>query len=750
MPASPRWGRTLVATGLLLGAAPVLRAQSAADDQHEDPEVTRLTIRGVKAVDVSELQNSISTTASACRSLLLRPFCFISKSHLFYERKYLDRKELQRDVLRIRVFYWKRGYRQAGVDTVVAPRGSGVQVTFRVTEGRPTIVRKIAVGPQTDVLSARDIRRSVSLHAGKPLNLLMLDSSLLSLSNKLWERGYADAVVAVDTIAVDDSAYMADVGIVIDPRWKATVAELRITGNEVITPKTIRNSLTLREGDLFRRSDVIASQRNLYESGLFRHAAILVPPQGDSTKIVEVQVREAQLREARISAGFNTADFVQVDGLFRHYNLFGGARRFELTGTVGNLLAAQLNNTSIFKNTLEDVSDDERSTFEQPTWQASAQIRQPWFQSPRNTLALGVFAHRRALPNVFIDRGMGANLTFTREVAIRTPASATYQFALTRVEAGDLYFCVYYGVCDTTSIRAQRSRQRLSPVALTASVDRTNEAFSPSSGILGTVSLEHASGLTVSDYRYNRASADLSAYYRMGRGVLAVHGRAGIVRALNSTGTALGFAGGQADDVLHPSKRFYAGGSQSVRGYGENQLGPRALTIPASKLATLVGCDTSFATISQCLANGPVCTKYCGTDSATFSALKDRDFVPRPLGGTSVLEGNVEYRFPIWRALGGAAFVDAAFVGSAGLLQLASGDGAVTPGLGIRYKSPVGPIRVDVGYNPGIAEDLPVYTAVTNAKGQKQIIALDAFRRYDPVQSFFDHLTFHFSIGQAF
>jgi len=124
--------------------------------------------------------------------------------------------------------------------------------------------------------------------------------------------------------------------------------------------------------------------------------------------------------------------------------------------------------------------------------------------------------------------------------------------------------------------------------------------------------------------------------------------------------------------------------------------------------------------------------------------------VPRPLGGTSVLEGNVEYRFPIWRALGGAAFVDAAFVGSAGLLQLASGDGAVTPGLGIRYKSPVGPIRVDVGYNPGIAEDLPVYTAVTNAKGQKQIIALDAFRRYDPVQSFFDHLTFHFSIGQAF
>jgi outer membrane protein assembly complex protein YaeT len=750
MPALLRWGRTVAVTGLLLVAAPVVRAQSAADDQREAPEVTRLTIRGVKSVDVSELQNSISTTASSCRSLLLRPFCLLSKSHLFYERKYLDRKELQRDVLRMRVFYWKRGFRQAMVDTAVAPRGSGVQVTFRITEGKPTIVRKIAVGPQTNVLSARDIRRSVSLRAGKPLNLLMLDSSLVSLSSKLWDRGYADAVVRVDTIAVDDSAYSADVNIAIDPRWKATVAELRITGNEDITPKTIRNSLTLHEGDLFRRSDVITSQRNLYESGLFRHAAILVPPQGDSTKIVEVQVREAPLREARVSGGFNTADFFQVDGLFRHYNLLGGARRLELTGTVGNLGASQLNNTSIFRNTLGEVDDNDRSTFEQPTWQASAQIRQPWFQSPRNTLAFGVFAHRRALPNVFVDRGMGANLTFTREVALRTPASATYQFALTRVEAGDLYFCVYYGVCDTTSIRAQRTRQRLSPVALTASVDRTNEAFSPSTGILGSVSLEHASGLTVSDYRYNRASVDLATYYRMGRGVLALHGRAGIVRALHSTGVALGFAGGQADDVLHPSKRFYAGGSQSVRGYGENQLGPRALTIPASKLATL-GCDTSFAAISKCNPNA-ICTLAACKNKKhpNGDILPDRDYVPRPLGGTSVVEGNVEYRFPIWRALGGAAFVDAALVGNTGLLELAKGDGAVTPGLGIRYKSPVGPIRVDVGFNPGIAEDLPVYTAVTNASGQKQIVALDTFRRYDPVQSFFDHLTFHFSIGQAF
>jgi outer membrane protein assembly factor BamA len=501
----------------------------------------------------------------------------------------------------------------------------------------------------------------------------------------------------------------------------------------------------MHEGDLFKRSDVIASQRNLYESGLFRHASILVPPQGDSAKVVEVQVREAALREARVAGGFNTVDFAQVDATFRHYNLFGGARRLDVAGTVGNLFASQLNNRFIFRNALEDVDDADRTAFEQPTWTASAQVTQPWFQSPRNTLAFGVFQHRRSVPAVYIDRGTGANLTFTREVAPRTPASATYQFALTKVEAGDLYFCVYYGVCDTKTITAQRSRQRLSPLALTASIDHTNEAFSPSAGILGRVSLEHASGLTVSDYRYNRASADLATYYRVGRkGVLALHGRAGIVRAIRSTGTALGLASGQGDDVLHPSKRFYAGGSQSVRGLGENQLGPRALTIPASKLITIAGCDTSIATVaSTCNPNGALA-------SDTSLALEDRDFTTRPLGGTSVLEANVEYRFPIWRALGGVGFVDAALVGSAGLRSIAKGNGAVTPGVGIRYKSPVGPIRVDVGYNPGLAEDMTVYTAVTNANGERKIVPLDVMRRYQPVQKLLDHLTFHFSIGQAF
>src|SRR6185312_10276309 len=103
-------GRALVLlTALLVYAAP-LASQAPVVPEH--PEVVNLTLKGVKVVKQSELSSSIYTTASYCNSILLKPFCWFSKSKYFFTKKYLDHKELERDVLRIRIFYWKRGYRE--------------------------------------------------------------------------------------------------------------------------------------------------------------------------------------------------------------------------------------------------------------------------------------------------------------------------------------------------------------------------------------------------------------------------------------------------------------------------------------------------------------------------------------------------------------------------------------------------------------------------------------------------------------
>jgi outer membrane protein insertion porin family/translocation and assembly module TamA len=739
---------------MLLAAAPIL-AQS--DEDAVRPEVKKLVIRGVKSVDEDELRKSIATEESHCKSLLFQPFCLVTKSHYVYEREYLTRSELARDLFRIKVFYFQRGWRQTTVDSVVTGNQNGVTVVLEVKEGPPTIVQNITVRRPADILDDRKLGRLMELRAGEPLNLLALDTSRVKIEDTLWDAGYADAIIDADSIVVSEDKSRATVLVTIDPRYQSRIGEIRIAGNRKVAERTIRNSLYLKEGELYRREEVIRSQRALYESGLFKRAQIIVPPQGDTTKLIEISITEAPLRNARLSAGFNTAEFVQVEGLFTNRNWSGGARRLTLSLGVGNLFASGLNNTLFFRDVLADIQGD-RSPFTKPTWRASAEVRQPWFMSPRNEAAISAFASRRISPGIFVDNTIGTQATFTREVALRAPTSLTYRFELTRVSASDVYFCVNYGVCDVPTIGALQREQRLSPLALQGTVDRTNDALDPTVGYLARADFEHASRFTISDYRYNRATTDIAVYRRMGgeRTILSSHLRLGWVKSLTEGSSS------QEDgvtEILHPRKRFYAGGSRSVRGYREGQLGPRILTIPPGKLIERA-CVMTLPASVICPANA------LDTPSQTdTSALNDEDFTPRPLGGNTLLEGSVEMRFPIWKNLGGAAFVDGAIVGGGTFRDIASGTGAITPGIGVRYYSPVGPIRVDLGFNPFVSEDLAVLTQVGEGPGSEivPVRARDAngnpvelIRTYAPAKNrggfrgFLNQLTLHLSIGHAY
>ena len=722
----------LVALPVALGSQPVAKAPPP------NPEVVQLKLNGVHAVKPKELSQSIATTQSHCVTMSLKPICWISKAHYFYKREYLDHAELKRDVLRIKVFYWKRGFRETQVDTTVTDKGkNAVAVAFNIVEGPPTIVSALDVIQTQSVLSDREVKKRVVLGTGTPLNLLRLDTTVVYLQQSLWDKGYADAVV--DTvIALDSTGHSGAIKINIDPKYKATIGEILIEGEQKVSEKTLRKSLTMQPGQVFRRAEMLKSQRALYESNLFRRAAIEVPKQGDSSKVIVVTVQEAPLRDARISAGFNTVDFFQVEGRFTHYNFLGGAKRLELQAVAGNLLAGSLSGRGIFRNLTDNVGSD-KSRYFAPTYNLSANLRKPWFISHSNELAIGAFSHRRSAPGIYVDRGFGTTLTFTRTIADRSPLSANYTYELTRVDAGDVYFCVNYGVCDRPTLSALHEQQRLSPLTLTQAVDRTNDPFEPTHGLRGKLEAEHASTITASDFRYNRLSAEGAAFRpNRKRGSLGAHIRMGWVHALSSTGNAVGL--GESEPVLHPRKRFYAGGSRSVRGFGENQLGPRILTIPATTLRRGVGGCPETTPITKCDPNA--------------SLLKDRDFEPRPLGGNIVVEMNTEVHFPLLlENLVGAAFIDAGYVSQRINPTLPKSKKAVTPGFGVRYISPVGPIRVDVGINPGRQERLPVVTEEF-VNGQARLVQLDERRLYHPVRSGFagvlDRVVLHLSIGEAF
>jgi outer membrane protein insertion porin family/translocation and assembly module TamA len=737
---------SVVAASACLAASIGAQSETAGSNR---PLVTAVVLRGVKSVDINLLRDGLVTRGTACKSPLYLPVCWITRSPIFNARHHLDPLEFRRDVLRIRIFYWQRGWRDAAVVARTERTGAGVRAVFEIDEKEPTVISNLRVVQSDSVLPRSAIDRALQLEARDPLDLIAMDSTILMLRDELWERGHASANIVLDTTQVSDVSNGGPVSIVIEPGPLVRVSAVQFAGNQKVSDRTIHRLLTFKSGDLFKRSTILGSQRNLYLSGLFSELEIDTPPAGDTLRLVRVRVVEADLNRLELAGGLTTADFGQVDGDFTRYNFLGSARRLTLRGTVSNLLASSLNGQGIFYDVTDGADGGARDDFLRPTWSASVSVLQPWLFSVHSQLGVSVFAHRRAVPGIMIERGHGASLALTRDLGPRTNSTLGYTYEVSRVDASDVYFCVSFGVCLKPTIDVLARGNILSPLASVTQFDMTLDPFTPDRGYRARIDVEHASGITGSDFRYNRAELIGSWYHGITRtAVLAFRARLGWVGAIRGTNRALGVAGPDAELVVHPRKRFYAGGSQSVRGFGERQLGPRVLTVSPTALT-----DTALA--APC-TTAQLQDRSCDPNLASLDAAA---FQPQPLGGTVVGEASIEYRFPLSpaRGISGAIFLDGAVIGTNQLSGLLGATSALTPGFGVRMDTPVGPVRLDLGIRPRLVEDLPVVTQVTNADGSVQLVTLNTTRKYNPNDSsggFFrqvlSRLRLHLAIGPPF
>ena len=711
--------------------------------------VVDVRLAGARAVDPDALLDGLVTQATTCRSVLYAPLCLVSRSPLFARRYHLDRTELRRDVLRIRLYYWRRGFRDVVVTSATTPHRGGVRVTFTVDEQAPTRIESLAVVQQDSVLPAAVVERAIPLAAGDPLDMVVMDSSLIRLRAALWERGHADATVTLDTSRVSNATNGGPVAVTLRPGARTVVERVDVEGNRQVSERTVRRLLRLEPGDLYRRSAVERGQRDAYLSGLFREVQLGVLPTTDSAKTVVVRVEEAPLNRSEFTGGLTTLDFLQLDAQYTRYAFLGGARRLTLQGTISNLLAPTLNGTAFFYDVTNGATGAEREPFLRPTWSASVDLAQPWAFGTRTTLGTSMFTHRRSVPGVVTDRGAGATIAASRELGDQVDATLGYTWESSRIEASDVYFCVSVGLCVPSAIEVVRRPNPLAPLSFVVQYDGTDAPLAPTRGVRGRLDLEHASGITSSDFAFNRAALSASAYRVVARRmVLAGRVRLGAVKALASTNRRLGVTDPDAGPILHPRKYFFSGGARSVRGYGENQLGPRILTIdPAQLTDTTLSDPCTVAT----LANGA-----CDPNIEGVRASK---FLPRPLGGTSLAEASIELRVPLVRSLGvsGAVFADAAIVGTRRFSDLLGASATVTPGFGVRVDTPAGPVRLDLGIRPQVVERLPVITQVTNADGTFELVTLRTPRRFDQAEAtggflsqLVSRLTLHLAIGPAF
>jgi outer membrane protein assembly factor BamA len=743
--------RALLATSLVV-AAPLAATGQVARPKlalHDSMDVATVAFPGATRVSTDDLRGVIFTRPSPCRLILISPLCKVfPKGQLFIDRRRTTPAALGEDITALRVYYWRRGYREATVDTVIAPATHGfVSVAFRIDEGEPTRVASVTVTQRTPVVTPAELTHALLLREGDPLSLIALDTMLSRLHDAAWNHGYGDARIDT-TVPRPDASHRVPVRIDIDPRYLTRVGQVDFEGNHLLSDATLRRGVLLQPGTLYTRDAVLESERRLFESPGLARALVVTPPAGDSVKRITVEVSETAPHRASATLGFNTIEFGQAALQLRN-NALGDGRWLDVRVNAGNLLAEQLNGHALFRQVVSSDATD-ASLFLRPTYQGSITLTQPWIAGARTSAALTLFGGRRSLPGVVVDEDAGASIGIRRELAPRTPVGLTYRIETTRVQGGAVYFCAGYGICDDATAQALGRVQRLAPVGASGWIDRSDDLENPTRGYTAVVDAEHASRITGSTFAHDRIAADGSYYRSLGSQreslddgafpmILALHGRAGFVRPLAEDRAALGIAGA-GPGILHPRARFYAGGMQSVRGFAENELGPEVLQVRRESLIA-AGCTDATIADGSCNPGG----------------VPSSEFFTRPTGGSSVVEGSVELRVPVVRQLGAVLFLDGAYVGTGGLASPARGKGAVTPGGGFRYRSPLGVLRLDIGLRPVGAESLPVVVAVADPSGAQRIVTLAQEKSYSPIDpstgtlhSIARRLVVHFAMGQAF
>ena len=727
--------------------------------EHGGLEVRGLKFTGNSSFTSTELAKIIVTTPSAwARRFLHLPFTI---------RRCLDRAELPRDRARLVIFYRKRGFPDVTVDTAVRNVGQGgVEVQFLIQEGVSTRLQSLAITGLDPVPNPGAITRNLPVRAGQRFDRVNVEAARDTIGRRLRNNGYPRAEVT-NSFAVDSQRLAAfdTIAVAAGPFTKIGAVDIKVvpfTGKkQQISNVVVRRVIGLEPGRVYREEDLLNAQRTLYQTEAYQHVSIL-PDTGsdprDSTIVIKALLAENTTKAARLGAGYGTLDCFRITGELTNYNFLRTARRLDLTARVSKIgIGDPLGG---LKDLCPQAKADPFSR--KLNYYAGATLRQPVFSGLRALPTITIFSERVSEYNAYLrTTAIGGIASVDVRRFPRTPLTFAYSMDLGRTEAQPALFCAVFNICDREDRRRVQETQRLAVVSAIVSHDNSNNVFSPTAGSQWRIEVRHASPATLSDtsLRFSKLLAERSQYWGIGgRAVIAFRVRSGVVfgRSLSDN---TGF--------IPPQERLYAGGPTTVRGFSQNELGS-AIYI-ARSYEIVYPQPPSVDTVFQIPA----------TDR-TFRRLV-------PVGGNSLLVTNLELRLPspfLPDVLQWTLFTDAGDVwnrGQAGSFQ--NFRLKVTPGMQLTALSPVGPVRLVVGYNPYNRPAGPIYYEVPRVVGGEDVLGADvgalpcvspnnrlAVHRLDPttnvlVQSegrcpatflptgnstFRSRLTFGLAIGQAF
>jgi outer membrane protein insertion porin family len=603
-----------------------------------------------------------------------------------------DEVEQESSALQVEAAYRERGYHWVKVDPRETRDGDVRVIHFVIDEGPRVIVESVTFSGNQTVPAdrlAKDLEtRRPALFRRGIFRQDQLDHDVGVVLAELRALGYAEAMVGPAQVHFSDDRTRAQVAIPIKEGPRLTAAGATFEGARVFTPSEIEAALPFKRGSPWQAQYAVDGQRAIerlygtrgYHGALVRFESSRANDtvtvryditEGEQTRIGRVLVRGLLL--AREDVVRRTLPFKSGDVLIPDQLLLGQRRLSDFAAFDGVSIDP-------LRPPPDPFADVEVTLRERKPWHldfglgySNADGGRGFVEfghddvfgtgaslSIRQRLSAGGEATRWAqrtdllgrMPFIFgspwwldVDLFQGSSGQLGYDLTqIGLWVDAHREIFVERIKGLrlDLRYrveSVRYSHVDPNLLEEDVTpgRQLISSITPMLTLDRRDEPLDPTRGSFHQISVETGTRYLGSDVEFVKGWLETRWFWKWpAPAVVAVAGRLGLAEPYGGTA------------ALAIQDRFYAGGATTIRGFREDRVGPL-------------------------------------------------DAKGNPVGGNATAILNLEWRFPIWKWLGGAVFVDT---------------GAVTPeisglnfdafktgvGGGLRIKTPVGPIRFDVGY----------------------------------------------------
>jgi outer membrane protein insertion porin family len=604
-------------------------------NENEKIRIKEVIFEGNKAFPSDRLASIIST----------RKKNFLSR---FLNTGVLNRDALKTDVERLTAWYYDNGYINVRIDEPkVTRKEDGMYVTMRIDEGEQFMMGDVAFAGE--VPGGEDAAKlRVGLEKGTVFKASMLRDDVFRLTGFFSDQGYAFVNVEPET-SVHPEEKTVDITYRVDKGPEVFIDRIEVAGNTKTRDKVIRRELRVQEQSVFTATGLQYSKERVQRLGFFEDVNVTTKRGARNDLLnVLVDVKEAQTGAFSVGAGFNSSTSIIASARVQENNLMGRGQQLTVGASIGTR----------YRNSILSFTD-------------------PYVFDTPFTLGMDLFDWRFAFED-FDRSGLGG----TARVFYPLTAmgyDSLWGFPLEDVRLGMQYQwerarITNFDPITPAAIRAERGSHITGTITPTLLRNTLNHPIDPTGGSMQQFSLGYAGLGGDTDYK----KAELEARF-----FIPLYRSPKFGQFTWMTGGFLGYGVGDIDfhergpiatedrEILNNDlplfDRYFPGGINSIRGFGERSLGPR-----------------EEVTVSISDPGAPT-----GRSLKTYR---------RPIGGSEQLVLNNEITFPIVQQLNlkGVVFNDMgnAFTRKQGI-DVA--DFRYSVGAGIRWRSPFGPIRIELG-----------------------------------------------------